>query len=413
MSSAVESGKVRLGLAENLPQFLLLMCVNALVGGMVGLERTVVPLIGAQEFRIASTTLIASFIVSFGVVKAFTNLLTGHFADLYGRKRLLVAGWLVALPVPFMIMGAPAWGWIVAANALLGVSQGLTWSATVIMKIDLAGPGARGLAVGLNEFAGYLALAATAFVSGYIAQRHGLRPAPFYLGIAYGVLGLALSIVVVRDTRRHVQLEAASRAAPAQPLSFRQVFRLTSVGDRNLFAASQAGLVNNLNDGMSWGIFPLYFAAFGLSVERIGILKAAYPAVWAILQTVTGPLSDRWGRKGLIVAGMWVQAIGLLLTAVSSEFSGWLIGSLLLGIGTAMVYPSLLAVVSDVAHPSWRARALSVYRFWRDLGYAIGAVSAGLIADFFGLRWAIAAIAAVTFLSGTVVGLVMKEQRKS
>ena len=339
MSSAVESGRVRLGLAENLPQFLLLMIVNALVGGMVGLERTVVPLIGAEEFRIASTTLIASFIVSFGVVKAFTNLVTGHFADLYGRKRLLVLGWLVALPVPFMIMWAPAWGWIIAANALLGVSQGLTWSTTVIMKIDLVGPKSRGLAVGLNEFAGYFALAATAFVSGYIAQRHGLRPAPFYLGIAYGVLGLALSILVVRDTRGHVQLEAANHAAPAQPLSFRQVFRLTSVGDRNLFAASQAGLVNNLNDGMSWGIFPLYFAAFGLSVERIGVLKAAYPAVWAILQTITGPLSDRWGRKGLIVAGMWVQAIGLFLTAASSEFGGWLIGSLLLGVGTAMVYP--------------------------------------------------------------------------
>lgn len=412
MSSAVESAGVRLGLAENLPQFLLLMIVNALVGGMVGLERTVVPLIGAEEFRIASTTLIASFIVSFGVVKAFTNLLTGHLADRYGRKRLLVLGWLVALPVPFMIMWAPAWGWIIAANALLGVSQGLTWSATVIMKIDLVGPKSRGLAVGMNEFTGYFALAATAFASGYIAQRYGLRPAPFYLGVVYGVLGLALSILLVRDTRGHVRLEAESHPAPAQSLSFRQVFRLTTIGDRNLFAASQAGLVNNLNDGMSWGIFPLYFAAFGLGVERIGILKAAYPAAWAILQTITGPLSDRWGRKGLIVTGMWVQAIGLFVTAASRDFSGWLVGSLLLGIGTAMVYPSLLAVVSDVAHPSWRARALSVYRFWRDLGYAIGAVSAGLIADFFGLRWAIVAIAAVTFLSGAVVGFVMNEQRK-
>jgi MFS family permease len=412
MSAAVESAGVRLGLAENLPQFLLLMIVNALVGGMVGLERTVVPLIGAEEFRIASTTLIASFIVSFGVVKAFTNLLTGHLADLYGRKRLLVVGWVVALPVPFMIMWAPAWGWIIAANALLGVSQGLTWSTTVIMKIDLVGPKSRGLAVGMNEFTGYFALAATAFASGYIAQRYGLRPAPFYLGIVYGVLGLLLSILLVRDTRGHVQLESESQPAPAQSLSFRQVFRLTTFGDRNLFAASQAGLVNNLNDGMSWGIFPLYFAAFGLSVERIGILKAAYPAVWAILQTITGPVSDRWGRRGLIVAGMWVQAIGLFVTAASRDFSGWLIGSLLLGVGTAMVYPSLLAVVSDVAHPSWRARALSVYRFWRDLGYAIGAVSAGLIADFFGLRWAIVAIAAVTFLSGAVVGFVMNEQRK-
>ena len=413
MNLAVESQEVRLGLAENLPQFLLLMLVNALVGGMVGLERTVVPLIGSEEFRIASTTLIASFIVSFGVVKAFTNLVTGHFADRYGRKRLLVLGWLVALPVPFVIMWAPAWSWIIFANALLGISQGLTWSTTVIMKIDLVGPKSRGLAVGLNEFAGYFALAITAFVSGYIAQRYGMRPAPFYLGIVYCVIGLTLAMLLVRDTRAHVQLEAANHVAPAQSLSFRQVFRLTTFGDRNLFAASQAGLVNNLNDGMSWGIFPLYFAAFGLSIERIGILKAAYPTIWSVLQTITGPLSDRWGRKGLIVAGMWVQASGLVLTAVSAAFTGWLIGSLLLGVGTAMVYPALLAVVSDVAHPSWRARALSVYRFWRDLGYAIGAVSAGLIADFFGLRWAIVAVAAVTFLSGTVVGVVMRGQRQS
>jgi MFS family permease len=383
-----------------------------MVGGMVGLERTVVPLIGAEEFRIGSTTLIASFIISFGVVKAFTNLVTGHLADLYGRKRLLILGWLVALPVPFIIMWAPDWGWIIVANALLGASQGLTWSTTVIMKIDLVGPKSRGLAMGLNEFTGYFALAGTAFVSGYIAQRHSLRPDPFYLGITYGVVGLALSSLLVRDTRGHVQLEAANHAAPAQSFSFRQVFRLTTFGDRNLFAASQAGLVNNLNDGMSWGIFPLYFAAFRVSIERIGILKAAYPAVWSILQTITGPLSDRWGRKGLIVAGMWVQAIGLAVTALSGTFTGWLIGSLLLGVGTAMVYPALLAVVSDVAHPSWRARALSVYRFWRDLGYAIGAVSAGLIADFFGLRWAIVAVAAVTFLSGTVVFVVMREQRQ-
>jgi MFS family permease len=413
MDRAVESASVRLGLAENLPQFLLLMLINALVGGMVGLERTVVPLIGAAEFRLASTTLIASFIVSFGVVKAFANLFTGHFADLYGRKRLLVLGWLVALPVPFIIMWGPAWSWIIVANALLGISQGLTWSTAVIMKIDLVGPKSRGLAVGLNEFAGYFALAITALVSGYIAQRYGMRPAPFYLGIVYGVGGLTLSALLVRDTRGHVQLEAASHAAPPQSLSFRQVFGLTTFRDRNLFAASQAGLVNNLNDGMSWGIFPLYFAAFGLSIDRIGILKAVYPAVWSILQTITGPLSDRWGRKGLIVAGMWVQALGLVLTAVSGAFKGWLIGSLLLGVGTAMVYPALLAVVSDVAHPSWRARALSVYRFWRDLGYAIGAVSAGLIADFFGLRWAIVAVAAVTFLSGTVVGVMMRQQRQS
>ena len=401
----------RLGLRENWPQFLLLMIVNAFVGGMVGLERTVVPLIGSEEFRIGSTTLITAFIVSFGVVKAFANLATGHLADVYGRKRLLVAGWLIAFPAPFMIGWGPSWAWIVAANALLGVSQGLTWSTTVIMKIDLVGPKSRGLAVGLNEFAGYFTLGVTAFVSGYIAQRHGLRPAPFWLGVGYAALGLALSVLLVRDTRRHVGVETAGHATEAERLTFGEIFRLTSFGDRNLFAASQAGLVNNLNDGMSWGIFPLWFAAFGLSVERIGLLKAVYPVIWGVLQTLTGPLSDRWGRKGMIVAGMWVQAAGLTMTAVTRHFGWWLAGSALLGVGTAMVYPSLIASVSDASHPAWRARSLSVYRFWRDLGYAVGALGAGLIADLFGAPWAIAATGALTFASGLVVAVAMQERR--
>jgi MFS family permease len=398
----------RLGLRENWPQFLLLVIVNAFVGGMVGLERTVVPLIGSEEFRIGSTTLITSFIVSFGVVKAFANLATGHLADLYGRKRLLVAGWVIALPVPFMIGWGPSWAWIVAANALLGVSQGLTWSTTVIMKVDLVGPKSRGLAVGLNEFAGYLAVGVTAFVSGYIAQRHGLRPAPFWLGVGYAVLGLALSILLVRDTRGHVAVEMAGHAAEPERVTFGEIFRRTSFGDRNLFAASQAGLVNNLNDGMSWGIFPLWFASFGLGVERIGVLKAVYPAVWGVLQTLTGPLSDRWGRKGLIVAGMWVQAAGLFLTAATHRFGWWLAASVLLGIGTAMVYPTLIASVSDASHPAWRARSLSVYRFWRDMGYAVGALGAGVLADLFGAAWAIGATGALTFASGVVVAAVME-----
>ena len=401
----------RLGLRENWPQFLLLVIVNAFVGGMVGLERTVVPLIGSEEFRIGSTTLITSFIVSFGVVKAFANLATGHLADVYGRKRLLVAGWLLALPTPFMIGWGPGWGWIVAANALLGVSQGLTWSTTVIMKIDLVGPKSRGLAVGLNEFAGYFTLGVTAFVSGYIAQRHGLRPAPFWLGVGYAMLGLALSVLLVRDTRGHVAVEAAGHGPEPERLTFGEIFRLTSFGDRNLFAACQAGLVNNLNDGMSWGIFPLWFAAFGLSVERIGVLKAVYPVIWGVLQTLTGPLSDRWGRKGMIVAGMWVQAAGLVLTAATRHFSGWLAGSMLLGVGTAMVYPSLIASVSDASHPAWRARSLSVYRFWRDLGYAVGALGAGVVADVFGAAWAIGATGALTFVSGVVVSLAMSGRR--
>jgi MFS family permease len=404
------AGGVVLGLRANWRQFVLLVLINAFVGGMVGIERTVVPLIGAEEFHLASTTLVVSFIVSFGVVKACANLVSGHLADIWGRKRVLVLGWLFGLPVPFMIMWASSWEWVIAANALLGINQGFAWSMTVIMKIDLVGPKSRGLAVGLNEFAGYLAVGVTAFLTGYIAAQYGLRPAPIYLGVAYAIFGLVLSILLVRDTRDHVRLEIGNNPRATATISFREIFTLTSFRDRNLFAASQAGLVNNLNDGMSWGIFPLFFATFGLGVERIGILKAVYPATWGILQVATGPLSDRWGRKGLIVGGMWVQAGGLLLTALTREFEYWLVGSLLLGIGTAMVYPSLIAAVSDASHPSWRARSLSVYRFWRDLGYAIGALSAGVIADILGMSWAIGIIAALTFISGVVVALLMRER---
>jgi MFS family permease len=409
---AATAPSIRLGLRANWQQFSLLVLINAFVGGMVGLERTVVPLIGSEEFKIASTAVVISFIVSFGLVKAIANLISGHFADVYGRKHLLVLGWLIGLPVPFMIAWAPSWGWVIAANALLGVNQGLAWSMTVIMKVDLVGPKSRGLAVGLNEFAGYLAVGVTAFLTGYIAARHGLRPAPFYLGIAYACFGLILSALFVRDTRHHVGLEVSRHASVAETIRFWGVFRRVSLGDRNLFAASQAGLVNNLNDGMSWGIFPLFYAAFGLGIERIGILKAVYPAVWGVLQTVTGPLSDRWGRKGLIVSGMWVQASGLFLTALKRGFGWWIVGSTLLGLGTAMVYPTLIAAVSDASHPSWRARSLSVYRFWRDLGYAIGALLAGVIADLFGAAWAIAVIGVLTFASGAVVAVAMDERRQ-
>ena len=411
MTTAGGAPGVRLGLRENWQQFSLLVLVNAFVGGMVGVERTVVPLIGSEEFKIASTTVIVSFIVSFGVVKALANLVSGHFADVYGRKSMLILGWLIGLPVPFMIGWGPSWGWVIAANALLGVSQGFTWSMTVIMKIDLVGPKSRGFAVGLNEFAGYLSVGVTAFLTGCIAQHYGLRPEPFYLGIGYSVLGLLLSILLVRDTRHHVVLEITKHAPSEETAGFWQVFHRASIGDRNLFAASQAGLVNNLNDGMSWGIFPLFFAGFGLGVEKIGILKAIYPVVWGVLQTVTGPLSDRWGRKGLIVAGMWVQAGGLLLTAATHDFGWWFVASVLLGVGTAMVYPTLIASVSDASHPSWRARSLSVYRFWRDLGYAIGALAAGIMTDLFGAAWAITAIGTLTFGSGVGVAVFMKERR--
>lgn len=408
LQGAARERQIALGLKENWRQFALLVLINAFVGGMVGIERTVVPLIGSEEFAIASTTLVMSFIISFGIVKAFANLASGYLADHWGRKRVLVLGWLAGLPVPFMIMSAPDWSWIIAANALLGVSQGFAWSMTVIMKIDLVGPKSRGLAVGLNECAGYLAVGLTAFATGYLASRYGLRPVPIYLGVAYAIAGLALSVLLVRDTRAHVALEMQA-ASQSEPIRFSEVFALTSFRDRNLFAASQAGLVNNLNDGMSWGIFPLFYAAFGLGVERIGLLKAIYPVTWGLLQVATGPLSDRWGRKGLIVTGMWVQAGGLFLTAATREFSWWIAGSVLLGLGTAMVYPSLIAAVSDASHPSWRARSLSVYRFWRDLGYAVGALAAGVIADLYGLSWAIAAVAALTLVSGAVVALVMQE----
>jgi len=330
-------------------------------------------------------------------------------ADRWGRKRVLVLGWLVGLPVPFLIIWAPSWGWIVGANVLLGVSQGLAWSMTVIMKIDLVGPKSRGLAVGLNEFAGYLTVGLTAFLTGWIASETGaLRPEPFYLGIGYAVLGLGLSVLLVRDTSEHVRQEAG-RHPQAEALGFREVFLRTSFHDRNLFAACQAGLVNNLNDGMSWAIFPIYFAARGLGIEPIGVLKAAYPAVWGVMQTITGPISDRLGRKGLIVWGMWLQAAALVMAAALDGFGWWLAASLLLGLGTAMVYPTLLAAISDVAHPTWRARSLSVYRFWRDLGYAVGALLAGFIGDAFGLAWAIAGVGLLTFLSGAVVAVAMRE----
>jgi MFS family permease len=400
---------VRLGLKENWRQFSLLVLVNAFVGGMVGLERTVVPLVGSEDLGLVLRTAIFSFIVSFGVVKACSNLVSGSLADSFSRKKVLVAGWLIGIPVPFMIMLAPSWGWIVGANVLLGVNQGLAWSMTVLMKIDLVGPRGRGLAVGLNEFAGYLAVGLTALATGYLASVYGLRPEPFYLGVAYVALGLLVSALLVRDTAEHVRLEMEAHPPEPSPFSFREVFALASFKNRNLFACSQAGLVNNLNDGMSWGVFPLFFNAFGLGVERIGILKAVYPAVWGTLQILTGPLSDRWGRKGLIVTGMWVQALGIFITVLGRSFGWWLLGSVLLGLGTAMVYPSLIAAVSDASHPSWRARSLSVYRFWRDLGYAVGALSAGVIADTFGLSWAIASAGALTFLSGVVVATSMRE----
>jgi MFS family permease len=403
---------VRLGLRENWEQFALLVLVNAFVGGMVGLERTVVPLLAKEEFGRASTTVALSFIVSFGAVKALANLAAGRLSDRVGRKQMLVAGWLVGLPVPLVIMLAPTWEWVVFANVLLGVNQGLCWSTAVIMKIDLVGPAKRGLAMGLNEAAGYLAAAAAALASGWIAAAYGLRPEPFYLGVVFAVAGLLLSVFAVRETRGHARHEAGLRdrgAAPAASPSFREIFTLTSWRDRRLFAASQAGLVNNLNDGLAWGLFPLFFAAGGLDLDEIAILAAVYPAVWGLAQLGTGAWSDRVGRKWLIAWGMWLQAAAIALVVVAEGVTPWLVAAVLLGLGTAMVYPTLLALIGDVAHPAWRASAVGVYRLWRDGGYAVGALLAGAVADLLGLRWAIGVVAALTFASGVVVATVLTE----
>jgi MFS family permease len=402
---------VRLGLRENLGQFSLLVIVNAFVGAMVGMERTILPPIAEQEFHLAAKTAILSFIVVFGVTKAFTNYLAGRLSDRFGRKHVLIAGWLVAAPVPFMLMWAPSWSWVLFANALLGVSQGLTWSTTVIMKIDLAGPKKRGLAMGLNEFAGYFAVAGSALATGVVAARYGLRPEPFYLGVAYVVLGLLMSVVVVRETKHHVDAESKLHGAlpeghaPTQ----REVFWRTSLQDKNLSSVSQAGLINNLNDGMAWGLFPLFFASAGMNLGQIGTLAAIYPGTWGIAQLFTGALSDRVGRKWLIASGMWLQAVGIGIVVASRGFVGFAVGQALLGVGTAMVYPTLLAAIGDVAHPSWRASSVGVYRLWRDLGYAVGALLAGATADALGLPAAMWLVAAITFGSGAIVAVRMSE----
>jgi MFS family permease len=410
-ASSSPTDGIRLGLRENLPQFTLLVIVNAFVGAMVGLERSILPAIAEQEFHLVARTAVLSFIVVFGVAKALTNYGAGRLSDRWGRKHVLVAGWLVAVPVPFLLMWAPTWNWVLFANVLLGISQGLTWSTTVIMKIDLVGPRERGLAMGLNEFAGYGALAVSALATGWIAARYGVRPQPFYLGVGFALVGLALSALLVRETRHHVSHESTLVGAvpPDGVPTPRDVFWRTTLVNPNLSSVSQAGLVNNLNDGMAWGLFPLVFAAAGLNLAQVGLLAAIYPATWSVVQIATGALSDRTGRKPLIVWGMWIQAAGIALVTVASAFAGFVVAAVLLGAGTAMVYPTLLAAIGDVAHPSWRASAVGVYRLWRDLGYAIGALLAGLIADAFGLQAAMWFIAALTFASGIVSALRMTE----
>jgi MFS family permease len=399
----------QLGLRANLPQFALLVGLNAFVGAMVGLERTVLPLLGEQEFGLTSKTAITSFIVSFGVTKALLNLVAARLSDRVGRKPILVIGWLFALPVPFLIIFAPAWWWIDLANVLLGVNQAMAWSMTVIMKVDLVGPRRRGLALGLNEFAGYVAVGLMSWITGFIAGQWGLRPYPFYLGIGISIVGLVVSVFAVRETHGHVALEStAAPASTADAPTLRHIFYVTSLGNVSLFAACQAGLVNNLNDGMSWGLFPLFFAAHGLPIARIGVVKAVYPLTWGLLQVATGPLSDRLGRRGLIAGGMIVQSVGIWLTVLVPDYDAWIVGAVLQGAGTAMVYPTLLAAIADHAHPSWRASSLGVYRFWRDLGYAIGALLSGVVADAISVGAAIHLVAAITLVSGFVTLAVMR-----
>ena len=407
----------RLGLRANAAQFTILIAINALVGGMVGQQQTVLPLLAEREFGLTGYTFIFTYVIAFGITKASANYFAGTWCDRYGRRPVLVAGWLVAIPVPLMLIWAPDWGWVVAANVLLGINQGLTWSTTVIMKIDLVGARQRGLAMGLNEAAGYGAVALTSLAAGYLAAHYGLRPAPFLLGLFYIALGLALTTLAVEETRGHARTEAAGHLPGADGLhehlhgglSNRAVFVHTSFRDKSLSSASQAGLVNNLNFGLSWGLFPLLFATAGLPVGQIGVLFALYPAVWGIGQLLTGALSDEWGRKRLISVGMFIQASALAVIAAADTFAPWAAGTMLLGAGTAMVYPTLLAAIGDVAHPTWRGRAVGIYRVWRDLGYAVGALMGGAVADLWSLRVAVWAAAVISVVSAIIVAVRMYE----
>ena len=399
----------RLGLRDNLGQFALLVGVNALVGGSIGQERTVLPLLATRVFALRATTATLTFVVAFGAVKALTNLAAGALADRFGRRPVLIAGWMVALPVPLLLIWAPSWNWVVFANAMLGVSQGLMWSATLIMKIDLLGPDRRGLATGFNEAAGYLGLSLTALLTGLVAARFGLRPAPFFLGLAYAGLGLGSSVLFVRETRGHAIAEAGH--AITEPPRARDLLLPGRIRAPGLVTAAQAGAVNNLNDAVAWGLFPLLFARAGLSIAAIGALAALYPAVWGVGQLAIGALSDRLGRKRFIVSGMWLQGVALALVASTGSVAPWAAGAVLLGAGTAMVYPTLLAAVSDIADPRYRGSALGVYRFWRDAGFAIGGLLGGVLADVFSIPIAIAATGGITFAAGVVVAVRMNETR--
>lgn len=402
----MRSSGIRLGLGENWQQFSLLVLVNAFVGAMVGLERTLVPQIASEEFQLASVSVVLSFIISFGVVKALTNLLAGRNADRWGRKPMLIAGWLFGLPVPLLVIVAPSWEWIVFANVLLGINQGLCWSTAVIMKIDLVGSTQRGLAMGLNEFAGYLAMAISTIGSGWVAAQTALRPYPFYMGLVFVAIGLFVSLFFVRETMGHVELEAAQHKKAHPPIPFREVFKQVSWYNKSFFSLSQGGLVNNLNDVVIWGLLPLLALQAGISVEQAAAVGGSYLAVWGISQLVMGLWSDRIGRKPLITGGLLVQSSGIFLFVIMSNYTGWMFAAFIMGLGTGMVYPTLLAAVSDLADPLWRASAVGVYRLWRDSGYAFGALGGGLLADVFSLEIAVTTIALLT-LSSSLLTIAM------
>jgi MFS family permease len=393
------AAEVKLGLKENAGQFTLLVIANAFVGGMIGLERSILPQIAEAEFQIAAKTALLSFIVVFGITKAITNYFTGALANRLGRRNLLIIGWALALPVPFVLMYAPHWNWIVACNVLLGVHQGLAWSSTVVMKIDLVGEKDRGLAMGLNEFAGYIAVAAVAFATGWIAGSYGLRPYPFYIGIVIAFAGLILTALFIRDTRHHVAIESVKSDLPR----LHSVFWDTTLRDRNLSSVTQAGLINNLNDGMMWGLFPVLLAIKGFSLAEIGTVTAIYPAVWGLGQIVTGKMSDHFNKRMLLFLGMLLQGIALVFVAFASDFLHFIALSVVLGWGTAMVYPTFLSAIAEFTHPQDRAKSLGVFRLWRDMGYAIGAILTGIVADLFSIPASIVLVAALTIFSALVI----------
>ena len=395
----------KLGLKENLPQFLLLVLVNAFVGGMVGLERSILPQIAEVEFGMAVKTAILSFIIVFGISKALTNYFMGRLANRYGRKSLLVTGWLFAIPVPFLLFYAQSWNWILWANVFLGINQGLAWSSTIIMKIDLVGPKNRGLAMGINESAGYLAVGVMAFLSAFIASEYGLYPYPFYIGFILVFLGLFTSILFVKDTRAFAKLESQTSTVS----KLKSVFRETTLSNSNLSSITLAGLANNLNDGMMWGLLPILLYSLSFSIAEIGILAAVYPTIWGLGQLFTGSLGDKYSKKLLLVFGMLIQAIGIFMIAYSTSYQTIFIAAVLLGVGTAMVYPIFLAAIADYTHPEQRAECIGVYRLWRDLGYAIGALSSGIIADIYGLQTAFIVIGFVTLIAGIQISVRMKD----